>query len=113
MAIWFLRGLRRGVVTTRYPARPDRSAADLPTPPRFRADRISEELAGRLTAVCPSHALRREGDVLVYDVGSCTCCGRCEQIAPTVLEPSGQFELAATVRGHLMKRIRLSGESRP
>ncbi|HEY3957717.1 MAG TPA: hypothetical protein VGM53_30485 [Streptosporangiaceae bacterium] len=112
MAIWFLRGLRRGVVTTRYPARPDASAADLPTPPRFRADRIPGELAEQLTAVCPSQALHREGDVLVYDVGSCTCCGRCEQIAPTALEPSGQFELAATVRSHLTKRIRLTGETR-
>jgi dissimilatory sulfite reductase (desulfoviridin) alpha/beta subunit len=112
MAIWFLRGLRRGVVTTRYPARPDPSAADLPTPPRFRTDRIPGELAERLAAVCPSRALHREGDVLVYDVGSCTCCGRCEQIAPTVLEPSGQFELAATVRSRLRKRIRVTGESR-
>ena len=27
MPLWFVRGLRRGVVTTRYPARPDESAA--------------------------------------------------------------------------------------
>ena len=108
MAIWFLRGLRRGVVTTRYPAAPDRSAADLPTPPQFRADWMSGELADRLTAVCPGRALHREGDVLVYDVGSCTCCGRCEQIAPTAIRPSGQFELAVTARSHLTKRIRLS-----
>jgi hypothetical protein len=33
MPLWFARGLRRGVVTTRYPARPDGSAAVLPTPP--------------------------------------------------------------------------------
>ena len=112
MAIWFLRGLRRGVVTTRYPARPDRSAADLPTPPQFRVDRIPGELAERLTVVCPSRALHREGDVLVYDVGSCTCCGRCEQVAPAVLGPSGQFELAVTARSHLTKRIRLTGETR-
>ena len=31
-----LDGLRRGVVTTRYPARPEESAAFLPTPPAFR-----------------------------------------------------------------------------
>ncbi len=111
MAIWFLRGLRRGVVTTRYPARPDKSAADLPTPPQFLADRIPGELAVRLTAVCPSRALHREGNMLVYDVGSCTCCGRCEQIAPAVLRPSGQFELAVTVRSHLTKRIGLTGET--
>ena len=27
MPLWFVRGLRRGVVTTRYPVRPDSSAA--------------------------------------------------------------------------------------
>ncbi len=36
MPLWFVRGLSRGVVTTRYPARPDASAATLPTPPAFR-----------------------------------------------------------------------------
>ena len=39
MTLWFIRGLRRGVVTTRYPARPDASAASLPTPPAFRPRR--------------------------------------------------------------------------
>ena len=53
MTLWFVRGLRRGVVTTRYPARPDASAASLPTPPAFRPQALTRETADRLVAVLP------------------------------------------------------------
>ena len=111
MPLWTLRGLRRGVVTTRYPARPDPSAVLLPTPPVFRPDALTSDLADRLVAVCPSRALGRDGDVLVLDVGACTACGRCRAEAPQAAEDSGEFELAATAREHLVKRIPLGGRS--
>jgi hypothetical protein len=107
MPLWTLRGLRRGVVTTRYPARPDPSAELLPTPPAFRPDALTRDLADRLVAVCPSHALARDGDVLVFDAGACTACGRCRAEAPEATASSGEFELAATARAHLIKRIPL------
>jgi formate hydrogenlyase subunit 6/NADH:ubiquinone oxidoreductase subunit I len=113
MPMWFARGLRRGVVTTRYPARPEPSAADLPTPPAFHPQRIDAALADRLCELCPSRALRREGDVLIFDVGACTACGRCREAAPGAVTASGEFELAATTRGHLVKRIPLAAEARP
>jgi hypothetical protein len=112
MTLWFLRGLRRGVVTTRYPAQPDSSAAYLPTPPVFHADVLDRALADRLSAICPSRALQREGDVLVFDVGACTACGRCQDAAPGAAGRSGEFELAATSRAHLVKRIPLLREAR-
>jgi ferredoxin-like protein FixX len=112
MTLWFLRGLRRGVVTTRYPARPDSSAASLPTPPAFRAEALDRALADRLAALCPSGALRREGDVLVFDAGACTTCGRCQEAAGRAVTASGEFELAATSRAHLVKRIPLLLEAR-
>jgi dissimilatory sulfite reductase (desulfoviridin) alpha/beta subunit len=107
MPTWFLRGVRRGVITTRYPARPDESARDLPTPPVLRATLLTAGIAERLSAACPGTALRREGDVLVYDVGACTACGRCQDAVPEVAVPSGEFELAATDRNYLIKRIPL------
>lgn len=113
MAAWFLRGLRRGVVTTRYPARPDSSAGDLPTPPRFRAGQLTDSVARRLVEVCPSRALRREDDVLIVDAGACTGCGRCERAAPGAVIASGEFELAATARDQLIKRIPLPRQPRP
>ncbi|HUJ07284.1 MAG TPA: hypothetical protein VLX31_14340 [Streptosporangiaceae bacterium] len=111
MALWFLRGLRRGVVTTGYPARSDDSAARLPTPPAFRPAALDRSTADRLVAVCPSLALRREADVLVFDVGACTACGRCQDAVPGAAAPSGEFELAATSRAHLVKRIPLLREA--
>jgi ferredoxin len=112
MPLWFVRGLRRGVVTTRYPARPDPSAALLPTPPAFRPEALTGQVADRLAAICPSRALRRDGDVLVFDAGACTACGRCAAEAPRAATPSGEFELAATSRSVLIKQIPLRGEAR-
>jgi hypothetical protein len=111
MPQWFLRGLRRGVVTTRYPARPDPSAADLPSPPAFRPDSLTRELADRLVLVCPSKALSRSGHALVLDVGACTACGRCMAAAPGAAAASGEFELATADRAHLVKRVPLLGEA--
>ena len=53
MTLWFIRGIRRGVVTTRYPARPDASARFLPAPPAFRPQALTRVTAGRLVTVCP------------------------------------------------------------
>ena len=38
---------------------------------------LDRATADRLSQVCPSRALRPDGDVLVYDVGACTACCRC------------------------------------
>jgi formate hydrogenlyase subunit 6/NADH:ubiquinone oxidoreductase subunit I len=109
MTLWFLRGLRRGVVTTHYPRRPESSAALLPTPPSFRPEALSPQLADLLCWVCPSHALRRDGEALLFDVGACTACGRCREVAPGAVGASGEFELATTNRAALIKRIPLRG----
>jgi len=112
MPLWFARGLRRGVVTTRYPARPDSSAAALPTPPAFRPAKLTCELVDVMISVCPGTALNRTADTLVFDVGSCTACGRCARVAPHAVTPSGEFELAATARSALIKTIPIRGEQR-
>jgi hypothetical protein len=110
MPLWFVRGLRRGVVTTRYPARPDPSAAGLPAPPSFRPDALTRQVADALVATCPSRALGRDGGTLLFDAGACTACGRCRDAAPAAVAGSGEFELAGTSRTALRKRIPLTGE---
>lgn len=110
--MWFARGLRRGVVTTRYPARSDSSAAALPTPPTFRPGELTRELVDVMISVCPGTALSRAGDTLVFDVGACTACGRCAKVAPHAITPSGEFELAATARSVLIKMIPIRGGQR-
>src|ERR1700685_3175437 len=98
MTLWFVRGLRRGVITTRYPARPDESARVLTTPPAFRPDALTVTTAARLSGACPSgalHLVTGEGDgaALLFDVGKCTACGRCAAEAPDAVTSSGVFEL--------------------
>lgn len=112
MPLWFARGLRRGVVTTRYPARPDSSAASLPTPPAFRPRQLTRETADRMIAICPSTALSRRDDALIFDAGACTACGRCAQAAPDAVTPSGEFELAVAARAALIKTIPILGGQR-
>ena len=112
MPLWFARGLRRGVVTTRYPGRPDKTAADLPTPPAFRPRQLTLEVADRMAAVCPCAALSRQDDRLLFDVGACTACGRCARVAPGAVVPSGEFELAAADRAALVKVIPILGGPR-
>ncbi len=111
MTLWFIRGLRRGVVTTRYPGRPDGSARYLPTPPAFRPQALTRQAADEVAAICPSGALHRDGSVLVYDVGACTSCGRCAAQAPDAVTASGEFELATTDRSALIKKIPIRGEA--
>jgi NAD-dependent dihydropyrimidine dehydrogenase PreA subunit len=103
--LWFLRGLRRGVVTTRYPAEIDPWARALPSAPAFHSALLTRRLADELEAACPAGAIRRDGDVLVVDLGGCTACGRCAQVAGEAVAPSGQFLLAATEREALLKRV--------
>jgi formate hydrogenlyase subunit 6/NADH:ubiquinone oxidoreductase subunit I len=50
--------------------------------------------------------------VLIFDVGACTTCGRCAEAAPDATTRSGEFELAATARSALVKRIPIRGETR-
>jgi ferredoxin-like protein FixX len=110
MAWWFMRGLRRGVVTTRYPDRPAEVwTATLTSPPVFRPEALTRQVADALVELCPSGALRREDDELVYDVGACTACGRCLGVDATA--PSEEWALAATSRADLVKRIPIRGGS--
>jgi len=74
MSIWVLRGLREGVVTTRWPRRPDEYADSWSGPATVRPDAGREPLPANL---CPTDAIRiSDGEVRV-DQGKCILCGRC------------------------------------
>lgn len=104
--LWFLRGLRRGVVTTRYPAGElDEWTVRLPSAPAFHPTLLTDDLADRLEAACPPGALTHERDVLVLDLGACTGCGHCLGAGHRAVEASGEFLLAARDRGDLIKHI--------
>jgi Ni,Fe-hydrogenase III small subunit/ferredoxin len=83
--MWVLRGLRNGVLTTRWPARPD----EYVTATRGPAAPITWTAPARsghdLAALCPtgSIAVAASGAVQV-DQGRCILCGRCVATRPDV-----------------------------
>jgi Ni,Fe-hydrogenase III small subunit/ferredoxin len=81
MSPWVLRGLRDGVVTTRWPARPDPYADEWPGPATVLEPRPADT-AG-LGALCPTGAISADaGRGLVVDRGRCVLCGRCVRQRP-------------------------------
>ena len=79
MLEWIGRGLRKGIVTTRYPARPE------PAPDGFRGavEAIAAPGAPKeLEAICPTAAIRVEDSEVSVDAGRCILCGLCVAAEP-------------------------------
>jgi Ni,Fe-hydrogenase III small subunit/ferredoxin len=99
--MWALRGLRNGVVTTKWPARPDEYAAATrgPALPGGGAG----VPPGGLTQLCPTGAIgvTEPGEVRV-DQGRCILCGRCVAARPDVFSWSQGPGRAAVTRPGLM-----------
>jgi len=100
VSIWVLRGLRDGVVTTRWPARPDAYAEAWrgPARPLERGGRRTD-----LTGICPTGAITVTGGTVRVDQGRCILCGRCVAERPGVFAWSkGAAGPAALTREQLI-----------
>jgi len=78
MSIWVLRGLRDGVVTTKWPRKPDEYAESWRGPIVVRPDAVGtppDEL-------CPTGAIESGPDGIRVDQGKCVLCGRCVERRP-------------------------------
>jgi Ni,Fe-hydrogenase III small subunit/ferredoxin len=83
MSLWVLRGLRDGVVTTRWPTRPDPYASGWRGPATVLDPRPAG--AAGLAPLCPTGAISSETDGSVrLDQGRCILCGRCVGQRPDV-----------------------------
>jgi Ni,Fe-hydrogenase III small subunit/ferredoxin len=80
MSVWVLRGLRDGVVTTRWPRRPDAYADSWRGPVIVQSD-VPER--AELERLCPTGAIEAI-DRLRVDQGRCILCGRCVDARPDV-----------------------------
>ena len=90
MSIWVLRGLRDGVVTTRWPRRPDEYADSWRGPATVSSDAVSSDAVSsdavvadgaELEWLCPTGAIEVIDRVRV-DQGRCILCGRCVAARP-------------------------------
>jgi Ni,Fe-hydrogenase III small subunit/ferredoxin len=82
MSFWVLRGLRDGVVTTRWPSRPDEYADSWRGPVIVRPDAArTVEAEAELERLCPTGAIEAI-ERLRVDQGRCILCGRCVDARP-------------------------------
>ncbi len=101
---WIARGLRDGIVTTRYPRRPDGYG------PTFRAvatigataSADSHASVNEAIAACPTRAISAEGSRIQLDRGRCIACGRCVEQAPDVFAFESSPESAVLGRQMLV-----------
>jgi Ni,Fe-hydrogenase III small subunit/ferredoxin len=98
--MWALRGLRDGVVTTRWPARPDPYAAAVRGPARVLAQPAGAD--DRLDRLCPTGAISTADAAVRLDQGKCVQCGRCVAARPDVFGWTDGPSAAALWRGGLV-----------
>jgi Ni,Fe-hydrogenase III small subunit/ferredoxin len=95
---WIFRGIREGVVTTRYPRRPDDYGQG------FRAG-VVVTASDRGTVAppeCPTGAIVDDGDTIRLDRGRCIVCGHCVGTQPERFAFSPELETATVGRSSLV-----------
>jgi len=99
---WIRDGLKRGVVTTRYPTTDD----SLPPGSRGRIvmDATEVENPEAVASCCPTDAIRVEDGELVFDLGDCVFCGLCEEDYPELFDSTPEFETSVRDRRDLETR---------
>lgn len=102
---WVPRGLRDGIVTTRYPRRPDgygptyRGALDVVATAASTNGSTPHRDVERL---CPTGAIRVEGTDVRVDRGRCILCGLCVAERPELFRFNPEIDVAALERGALV-----------
>ena len=99
---WIPRGLREGIVTTRYPRRPDGYGDGFSGTLVVRAHTEYQAGVDEAIAVCPTDAIARSDGLVRLDRGRCILCGRCTAQNPEVFAFDSSFEVSTTNRGALV-----------
>ena len=103
---WIWQGIRTGIVTTRYPRRPEAQ-------PQGVANRLVVDPArclpaeqGECAAVCPTGAIQVSDSRFRLDLGRCIQCRRCVSACPRdALGFTPEYELAVTRRNDLVTEV--------
>ncbi|MHB1709844.1 MAG: NADH-quinone oxidoreductase subunit B family protein [Acidimicrobiales bacterium] len=99
---WIPRGLREGIVTTRYPRRPDGYG------PAFRGTVVVNPRPGpgpgleAAAESCPTDAISVVDSTPRLDRGRCILCGRCTEMSPETFRFDPTLETSAVHRRGLL-----------
>lgn len=98
---WLTRGLRNGVVTTRWPRHADAYFDEFPAAVDVRRDasgRVGEEVE----PLCPTRAISTTGGQVSLDRGRCILCGHCVRDRPDVFAWAAGSGTSASTRRQLV-----------
>ncbi|MGH7780775.1 MAG: hypothetical protein ACREQR_13200 [Candidatus Binataceae bacterium] len=95
MSQWFIKGLRTGIRTSRYPRREETAAGVSPGLPVGGG--FHEDVARSIVALCPTGALAREQTGIAVDYRKCVHCFRCVRGTNGHLEWRSGYEWAGAV----------------
>jgi Ni,Fe-hydrogenase III small subunit/ferredoxin len=111
---WVFRGLRDGIVTTRYPRRPDgygpgfRGAVEVLPSASGDEGPPGSRVSGDPLDLCPTDAIAIAADSSLHvDRGRCILCGRCVAARP------GQFAFSPSAEASSLARSALVVPSHP
>jgi Ni,Fe-hydrogenase III small subunit/ferredoxin len=99
---WVPRGLREGIVTTRYPRRPDGYGADFKGSLVVDAGRATGAELDKVVAACPTTAISKVDGLARLDLGRCILCGRCAELFPEAFRFDPDLETSVLGRGRLI-----------
>jgi Ni,Fe-hydrogenase III small subunit/ferredoxin len=109
--MWILRGLRNGVLTTRWPGRPDEYAAATRGPAVVRPGPAAALPAAEAASLCPTAAISAGRDGVRVDQGRCILCGRCVAARPDIFSWSAGPHTSALTRPGLVVPASESAEA--
>jgi len=96
MSQWVYRGLKTGIVTTRYPEKPDSTPGVTPGLPKYSGSFAPG--GHELAAICPTKAIAAGIEHISIDYHRCVHCYRCQRETEHPLEWSSDYEWAMAVK---------------
>ena len=99
---WIPRGLREGIVTSRYPRRPDGYGKGFRGAMVVHVGRDGDPRAALAAEACPTQAISIERGQPRLDRGRCILCGRCAELYPQVFGFDPSFETSTVHRQALV-----------
>ncbi|HVX23395.1 MAG TPA: ferredoxin [Acidimicrobiales bacterium] len=99
---WIPRGLREGIVTSRYPRRPDGYGEGFRGTMVVHPGRDGDRRIALTAEACPTEAISVEHGRPRLDRGRCILCGRCAELYPQVFRFDPGFDTSAVRREALV-----------